>query len=80
MGRKQVSIRQKITTRPIEIYMEFRDLSESDFEHVRKITQIYTDACEARFIDLLKKAINRYCETGEVPTLGLAMEEFDNGK
>lgn len=80
MERRRISIRQKITTRPFSFCIEFSDMSESDFEHVREITQIYTDACEARLIDLLKRAINRYCETGEVPTLGLAMEEFDNGK
>lgn len=74
---KEVHIRQKITTRPIEIYTEFEDLSEIDFENVKKIEELYTDACEARFIDVLKRAIEKYCETGIVPSLGEVMEDFD---
>lgn len=74
---KKIHIRQKLTTRPIEIYTEFEDLSEIDFENVKKIEELYTDACEARFTDVLKQAIEKYCETGVVPTLGEAMEDFD---
>lgn len=76
-AKKTIHIKQKLTTRPIEIYTEFEDLSEIDFENIKKIEELYTDACEARFIDVLKKAIYKYCETGVVPTLGEAMEDFD---
>lgn len=74
---KTIHIRQKLTTRLIEIYTEFEDLSEIDFENVKKIEELYTDACEARFNNVLKKAIYKYCETGIVPTLSEAMEDFD---
>ena len=74
---KTIHVRQKLTTRPIEIYTEFEDLSEIDFKNVKKIEELYTDACEARFINVLKNAIYKYCETGVVPTLGEAMEDFD---
>lgn len=80
MGQKVLHIRQRFKTRPIVIYTEFTDLTETDFENIKKIQELYTQACEARFEDILKKAIDRYAETGEVPTLGIAMEDFDNGK
>lgn len=72
-----IHVNQAIETRPISLYLEFRDLTESDFENVKEISRLYTQACEARFTDVLKKAIERYCETGEIPTLGIAMEDFD---
>lgn len=74
---RDIHICQKIKTRPISLYLEFQDLTELDFENVKKISQLYTEACEARFTDVLKKAIERYAETGELPTLGVAMEDFD---
>ena len=74
---KEIHIRQTITTRPIEIYTEFEDLSENDFENVKRIEELYTDACEARFTNVLKLAIEKYCETGVVPTLAEVMEDFD---
>lgn len=74
---KTIHIKQSITTRPISIYTEFEDLSEEDFENLKKLEEIYTNACEAAFTDRLKKAIEMYCETGVVPTLGEAMEDFD---
>lgn len=72
-----IHIYQALETRPISLHLEFQDLSESDFENVKKISQLYTQACEARFTDVLKKAIELYAETGELPTLGIAMEDFD---
>lgn len=80
MVRKVLHIRQRFETRPIVIYTELTDLTETDFENVKKIQELYTQACEVRFKDVLKKAIDRYAETGEVPTLDIAMEDFDNGK
>lgn len=61
-------------------HTEFEDLSEKEFKDLKKIYQVYTDACEALFVDVLKRAVYRYAETGEVPKLGLAMENFTNGK
>lgn len=72
-----IHIKQAIETRPISLYLEFQDLTESDFENIEKISRLYTQACEARFTDILKRAIERYAETGELPTLGIAMEDFD---
>lgn len=74
---KVIHICQTLETRPISLYLEFQDLTELDFENVKKISQLYTQACEARFTDVLKKALERYAETGELPTLGIAMEDFD---
>lgn len=72
-----IHIKQVIETRPISLYLEFQDLTESDFENIEKISRLYTKACEARFTDVLKRVIERYAETGELPTLGIAMEDFD---
>lgn len=80
MAQKVLHFRQRFKTRPVVIYTEFTDLTEIDYENIKKIQELYTQACEARFTDVLKKAIDRYAETGEVPTLGIAMEDFDNGK
>lgn len=80
MAQKVLHIRQRFRTRPIVIYTEFTGLSEVDFENIKKIQELYTQACEVRFTDVLKRAIDRYAETGEVPTLGTAMEDFDNEK
>lgn len=74
---RTIHINQKIKTRPISLYLEFQDLTESDLENVKEISRLYTEACEARFTDVLKRAIERYAETGELPTLGIAMEDFD---
>lgn len=74
---KTIHSNQRIKTRPISLYLEFKDLTESDFENVKEISRLYTEACAARFTDVLKQAIERYCETGELPTLGIAMEDFD---
>lgn len=74
---KVIHINQKIRTRPISLYLEFQDLTESDFQSVREICRLYTEACEARFTDVLNRAIERYVETGELPTRSIAMEDFD---
>lgn len=74
---KVIHICRALETRPISLHLEFQDLTESDFENVKKISRLYTEACEARFTDVLKRAIERYAETGELPTLGIAMEDFD---
>lgn len=80
MEQKQIHVRQRFKTRPVVIYTEFIGLTETEFEDIRRIHELYTQACEERFTDVLKKAIDRYAETGEVPTLGIAMEDFENEK
>lgn len=68
MVQKQIHIRQRFKTRPIVLYTETVDLTEADFENVKKIHQLVTDEVEVRFVNALNVAMERYCETGKVPS------------
>lgn len=78
MAQKQIHIRQRFKTRPIVLSTEFTDLSEKDFENIKQIQQLVTDEVEVKFMIALELAINRYCETGRVPTVEEVSEQVDN--
>lgn len=78
MAQKQIHIKQRFKTRPIVLYAEFTDLSEKDFENMKQIQRLVTDELEAKFVRALDLAIDRYCETGRVPTAEEVSEQVDN--
>lgn len=78
MVQKQIHIRQRFKTRPIVLCSEFTDLSEKDFENIKQIQRLVTDEVEAKFVRALELAIDRYCETGRVPTVEEVRERVDN--